>query len=110
MVYGLILYTVIAVSNSGTIHKDWKLLAEFRSENVVEAYQLCNEASSTLVVATKQKPTEIESNYKCVRLSGMEPKSKVYRHKNGRIMQPNPVDGSCWGPNEFGCSNVQRGD
>ena len=110
MVYGLFLYAVVAVSPNSEVHKEWKLLAEFRSENAVEAYDLCKEASYPLVMASKvNKPGLVRKNdFACVRMSGIESKDKVYKHENGQIMRPNPSDGSCWTSWEFGCSEKKE--
>ena len=112
MVYGLFLYAVVAVSPTSEVYKEWKLLAEFRSENAVEAHNLCKEASYPLVMASKiSKPGLVRKNdFACVRMSGVESKDKVYKHENGQIIRPNPVDGSCWTPFEFGCSGRKENE
>ena len=103
---------MVAVSPNSEVYKEWKLLAEFRSENAVEAYRLCHQASYPLVMASKvNKPGLVRKNdFACVRMSGVESKDKVYRHENGQIMRPNPSDGSCWTPGEFGCSERKENE
>ena len=68
MIYGLFIYTVIAISNSGTVYKDWRLLGEFRSENNVESFNLCKEAAHTSQLKIE------ESNYRCIKIGTIEQK------------------------------------
>jgi hypothetical protein len=66
MIYGLFIYTVIAISHSGTVYKDWRLLSEFRSENNAESLNLCKEAaqSSQMKIA--------EGDYRCIKMGILE--------------------------------------
>jgi hypothetical protein len=66
MIYGLFIYTVVAISNSGTVYKDWRLLGEFRSENNIESFNLCKEAAHS-----SQMKIE-EGNYRCIKMGNIE--------------------------------------
>jgi hypothetical protein len=66
MIYGLFIYTIVAISNSGAVYKDWRLLGEFRSENAVDAFNLCKEATNSLQMKIE------EGSYRCIKLGAIE--------------------------------------
>ena len=52
--------------NSGTVYKDWRLLGEFKSENNIESFNLCKEATHS-----SQMKIE-EGNYRCIKMGNIE--------------------------------------
>ena len=74
MIDGLFIYTVIAISNSGTVYKDWRLLSEFRSEHDVESFNLCKEAAHSSQLKIE------EGSYRCIKIGTIEQqKDRVQR-------------------------------
>lgn len=64
MMYALLIWTVVAAGNSGTGHKDWRLLAEFHNfgqgESTIAPQKKCEDAASQLGLNSKL--------YRCIRV------------------------------------------